>query len=198
MSRRCPFVPAAPHRPFSLSFGQSLQSLVEILATDSENSRCSSFVSARSGERLLQIFRFNLRKRARPFSISPDRHCRANWCRKISNFKLLARCKDHRSFNRVRQLTNVAWKLILSEQGQSIRCDCIDLPTMFDRITLQQRNYQRGKVRATLAQRRQVNMHDIQPVEQVFAKIASSYCLCQVNIRQSNQTRVYLQSAATA
>ena len=61
---------------------------------------------------------------------------------------------------------------------------------MFRRVSAREHSRQRLQIRSPVAQRRHVNMHDVQPVEQVVAKRTALDRVLQISVRQRNQPRI--------
>ena len=117
---------------------------------------------------------------------------------RCSTRQLGAVAQDHRPLDVVLQLADVARPVVLAQQPHRLGVDPADLAAVLLGVALQEELDQRRDVLAALAQGRQVDRDDVEPVVQVLAEPAGVDLVEQVAVGGGDDPGVDLDGAGVA
>ena len=117
---------------------------------------------------------------------------------RCSTRQLGAVAQDHRPLDVVLQLADVARPVVVAEQPHRLGVDPPHLAAVLLGVALQEELDQRRDVLAALAQGRQVDRHDVEPVVQVLAEPAGLDLVEQVAVGRGDDPGVDLLGVGVA
>ena len=116
----------------------------------------------------------------------------------VFGFDHLRWCHDGEPVTNVFELTHIARKGEILERHHSAVGDALGLHTQLLGTVLQEMPRQHGNVLTTLAQRRQAQANDVEPMVQIFAKHALFNALLQVLVGRCYHAHIGLHRTVPA